>query len=89
MYKSNFCLHSWSIQRFLESNDVDVKYVNIDGDSQARHTLMTLNNGYASVPTLVFSDGTQLTEPSHARLRDKLNIKSPSLTDRIKAVFGH
>jgi hypothetical protein len=33
---------------------------------------MEINNGNASVPTLVFPDGSTLTEPSTAVLRQKL-----------------
>jgi mycoredoxin len=88
VYKSSFCPHSWSIERFLKSNDIPIKLINIDRDSQARQEVMAINNGFASVPTLIFPDGSQLTEPSFAQIRDKLDIDIPSLTTRLKGVFG-
>jgi len=88
MYTSKFCAHSWSVQRFLKSHGVVVEMINIDRDRQARQELMAINGGYASVPTLIFSDGTQLTEPSLGQLRNKLEIETPSVKTRIKRILG-
>ena len=51
---------------FLDKNEIDVDKISIDGNMVARAELMALNGGYASVPTLIFPDGAQLTEPSFA-----------------------
>ena len=88
MYTSSFCAHSWSVQRFLKSHGVAVKLINIDRNEQARQELMAINGGYASVPTLIFSDGTQLTEPSFGQLRSKLEIEKASVKARIKRILG-
>lgn len=87
-YKSTFCPHSWSVERFLKSNDIPVKLINIDHDPQARQEVMALNNGFASVPTLIFADGSQLTEPSFAQIRTKLGIEKPSLFAYLKGILG-
>lgn len=86
-YKSTYCAHSWTVEQFLEANNVPIKKININHDPQARQEVMALNNGYASVPTLVFPDGTQLTEPSIAQLKEKLGINSPSLITTLKGFF--
>ena len=88
VYTSSFCAHSWGVERFLKSNDISIKLINIDKDPQARQDLMAVNRGYASVPTLIFPDGTQLTEPSFGQIRDKLGIDTPSLIERIKGFLG-
>ncbi|MFQ5399672.1 MAG: glutaredoxin family protein [Anaerolineae bacterium] len=88
MYTSSFCSHSWSVERFLEDYEIPVRLINIDRNPKARKKLIALNNGYASVPTLIFPDGMQLTEPSFSQLRDKLGIESPSLFDKIRGLFG-
>jgi mycoredoxin len=88
MYTSNFCAHSWSVQSFLKFHGVAVECINIDRNQQARQELMAINGGYASVPTLIFSDGTQLIEPSFGQLRSKLEIETPSVKTRIKRIFG-
>jgi mycoredoxin len=88
VYTSTYCMHSRSIERFLKQNDIEAEFINIDGDPDARQLVMSLNDGYASVPTLIFPDGTQLTEPSYRTLRAKLGIETPSLVDRLKGSFG-
>jgi mycoredoxin len=88
LYTSNFCGHSWAIERFMKEHEIPVDLINIDQKPEAREQVMALNNGYASVPTLVFPDGTQLTEPSFRELRAKLDMNSAGLFDKIRDVFG-
>ena len=88
LYTSTFCPHSWSVERFLKSNDVPIRLVNIDKDPQARQEVMAVNQGFASVPTLIFPDGSQLTEPSFGQIRAKLGIEAPSLIKRIGGILG-
>ena len=88
LYMSRWCAHSMSVERFLDRNDVVVEKINIDGNSEAREELIHLNEGYASVPTLLFPDGTKLTEPSFSQIRKKLDMEPPpGLVDRIRSVF--
>lgn len=56
----------------LKLSDVEFEYVNIHADSQAAAHVRAINNGYESVPTLVFPDGATLTEPSTLQLKRKL-----------------
>ena len=88
VYTSTFCPHSWSVERFLKAHDVAIKLVNIDKNPQARQEVMAVNRGYASVPTLIFPDGSQLTEPSFGQIRAKLGIEAPGLMTRIKGILG-
>ena len=88
LYTSNFCSHAWAVERFLEQHEVPTDVVNINEDVAARRRVVELNNGYASVPTLVFPDGSYLTEPSFGQLKHKLGIESPGLVQRIKDALG-
>ncbi|MFN2136872.1 MAG: glutaredoxin family protein [Candidatus Promineifilaceae bacterium] len=88
VYTSTYCMHSRSVERLLKKHDIVAEFINIDGDREARQAVMALNDGYASVPTLLFPDGTQLTEPSSKVLLAKLGLESPSLADRLKGAFG-
>lgn len=88
MYSSDYCGHSWTVESFLSEQGIPVELVNIDRDQEARAKLKSLNNGYASVPTLIFPDGTQLTEPSIRELKAKLGIETPGLMDKIRGAFG-
>ena len=46
--------------------------VNIERDEAAAETVMKANGGNQTVPTLVFSDGSALTNPSIHEVKDKL-----------------
>jgi mycoredoxin len=47
-------------------------YINIRQDQAGLEHVRAINGGDESVPTLVFPDGTTLTEPGEAELRAKL-----------------
>jgi hypothetical protein len=51
---------------------VAFEYVDILRDEDGRQRVLEINNGYASVPTVVFADGSTLTEPSPEQLKQKL-----------------
>ena len=76
------------VERFLEDYDIEAVHINIDLDAEARQELILLNGGYASVPTLLFPDGSKLTEPSLKSLRRKLDLESPGFMEQIRALFG-
>ncbi len=89
LYTSRWCVHSRSIEGYLSRNDISVQKINIDGNQEARQELIEINGGYASVPTLIFPDGTKLTEPSLSKLRRKLNLETPvGLKERIRVALG-
>lgn len=88
LYTSNWCAHAMSVEGFLEKYNISVNTINIDGNREARERLIEINGGYASVPTLIFPDGSKLTEPSFGQLREKLSIKPPAgIIDRIRGGF--
>jgi hypothetical protein len=67
----------------MKRNEIDIEEVSIDGDMIARAELMEINRGYASVPTLIFPDGTRLTEPGFRDIRRQLGLEKPSLISRL------
>jgi mycoredoxin len=89
LYSSGWCAHSRSVENFLKRNEINVHRINIDGDDEARRRLMDLNNGFASVPTLLFPDGTKLIEPSFSDIRQKLGMeRPPGLADRVRSLLN-
>lgn len=56
----------------LETARVPFSYVNINENWDARERVREINGGNESVPTLVFRDGSTLTEPGVGSLREKL-----------------
>jgi len=86
VYGTTWCPDCKRVKNFLELNRVPYAWVNIEEDDEAMQYVEEVNNGYRSVPTLVFSDGSTMTEPSDGELAEKLNI-SQQLDD--KAVKPH
>lgn len=72
MYTTDWCPDCWRAKKVMDSLQVDYTEVNISNDEEAIETVIRLNNGYRSVPTLVFPDGSVLTEPSTSALVAKL-----------------
>lgn len=72
LYGHSGCPSVPLVRTLLEKSGVTFEYINIRIDETGRSRVRELNNGYESVPTLVFPDATTLTEPSSRVLRDKL-----------------
>ena len=73
-YGSKYCGHSRVAQNYLSRNDIEFEYYDVNNDPEAEAYVKELNNGNRSVPTLVFPDGTVMTEPSNAEIGKKLGI---------------
>jgi mycoredoxin len=56
----------------LDEAHIEYEYVNIYADEAARKRVRQINRGCESVPTLVFPDGSTLTEPSRYELQTRL-----------------
>lgn len=56
----------------LDELGIAYSYVDIHLDANARLRVRRINHGCESVPTLVFPDGSTLTEPSVPELQQRL-----------------
>ena len=72
LYGSPTCAGVPPVRGVLERAGVAFEYVDILRDEDGRQRLLEINSGYASVPTLVFADGSTLTEPSPEQLKRQL-----------------
>lgn len=75
VYGADWCLPARRTKRFLEQHEVQFEWINVDESQQADARVRQINDGYRSVPTLVFQDGSTLTEPSLDELADRLGIE--------------
>jgi len=60
------------VTAMLTQAKVAFEYINIRQQPDAAAQVRAINNGNESVPTLVFPDGSTLTEPSASELKRKL-----------------
>ena len=89
MYGTPTCPMVPPVRGVLNRAQVEFDYVNIMEDATGSARVKEINNGNASVPTLVFPDGSTLTEPSTAVLRQKLEalgyeVAKPNLWQVLK-----
>ena len=71
-YGSPTCGRVPAVRDALEQFNVEFEYVDIARDAQGRQRVRDINGGFESVPTLVFPDGSTLTEPSTPELKARL-----------------
>jgi mycoredoxin len=72
LYSTPWCGYCHRLKGQLQREGIVFDEVDIERDPDAAITVMNINDGNQTVPTLVFSDGTALTNPSVAQVKAKL-----------------
>jgi mycoredoxin len=72
MYGTTWCGDTRRSRAFLEGKKIPYRWVDIELDAEGRRFVEKVNKGFRSVPTIVFPDGTILTEPSNTVLANKI-----------------
>ena len=72
MYGAEWCGDCRRSKKFLDSNNVKYNYIDVEADASASDKVIEINGGMRSIPVIIFSDGTHLTEPSDSALNEKL-----------------
>ena len=74
VYGTAWCGDCFRTRRLLDKYAISYVWIDIDRDRQAEDFVIKTNDGNRSVPTIVFGDGSILTEPSSATLLHQLGI---------------
>ena len=72
MYTTTWCGFCARLKSGLQREGIEWNEVDIERTEGAADVVMKANGGNRTVPTLVFDDGTTLTNPSVAQVREKL-----------------
>ena len=72
MYCTPWCGFCRRLKSQLAREGIEVVEVDIEQDPEAADYVMSVNGGMQMVPTVLFSDGTALTNPSAAQVRERL-----------------
>ncbi len=72
MYGADWCGDCRRSERLLNELNVEYTKIDTDADVTAADKVIEINGGAKSIPVIVFSDGTHLTEPSDNDLKAKL-----------------
>lgn len=74
IYMTQHCGDCHRAKGVLDRYGIPYRAIDIGQDEQATITVQRLNRGYRSVPTIVFPDGSHLSEPSPRELMGKLGL---------------
>jgi mycoredoxin len=72
MYTTDWCGYCVRLKHGLEREGIAFEEVNIERVPDAAELVMQVNGGNRTVPTLVFPDGSALTNPSLREVKAKL-----------------
>lgn len=73
-YGSSWCWDCRRAKKYLLDNGIEFHYIDIGRDEAGEKFVLSVNNGMRSIPTIVFTDGSILVEPSNSELGQKLEI---------------
>ena len=72
IYSTQWCGYCHRLMKQLEREGVAFVTVDIENDAEAAAYVMQVNGGNQTVPTVVFADGSALTNPSLIEVKAKL-----------------
>jgi mycoredoxin len=75
IYGNLWCGGSRRARLLFEQHHIPYCWVDIEKDEVAARLVESLAKGYRSVPTIVWPDGTKLTEPTESELETKLGVR--------------
>jgi len=72
MYSTPWCGYCTRLKRQMDREGIAFTDVDIERDSRALDYVMSVNGGNQTVPTVVFPDGTALTNPSLMQVKERI-----------------
>ena len=76
LYSTTWCGYCKRLKRQLGDLGITFEEINIEEVADAAQIVERINNGNRTVPTLVFSDGSSMTNPSVSQVSEKLSSLS-------------
>ena len=72
MYTTRWCGFCRRLKAQLAREGIEMREVDIEADESAAEYVMSVNGGNQTVPTVVFPDGSAMTNPSAAQVKARL-----------------
>jgi mycoredoxin len=72
MYSTPWCGYCHRLRGQMDRAGIEYQVVDIEADPAAADLVMAVNGGNQTVPTVVFPDGSALTNPSLAQVQARL-----------------
>lgn len=74
IYTTRWCPHCRRLKRGLRRNGIQWREIDIEKDTAAADFVASVNDGNRTVPTVVYGDGTVVTNPPLRDIRAKLGV---------------
>ncbi len=72
VYTTSWCPFSRRLVLDLDRAGIEFDDIDVDESAEAATLVQSLNNGNRTVPTVVFADGSSLTNPHLSQVQAKL-----------------
>ncbi len=72
MYTTPWCGYCHRLKSQLDREGITYELIDIEQRPEAAAVVESANNGNQTVPTLVYADGTAMTNPSVIQVKQKL-----------------
>jgi mycoredoxin len=72
MYTTRWCGFCRRLKAQLAREGIEMREVDIEADESAADYVMSVNGGNQTVPTVVFADGSAMTNPSAKQVKERL-----------------
>jgi mycoredoxin len=74
MYSTTWCGYCRRLKSQLDREGIAYTEINIEQDPESAAFVEKANGGNQTVPTVLFPDGTTLTNPSLAQVKQKIGV---------------
>ena len=72
MYTTTWCGYCRRLKSQLAREGIEIIEVDIEREPDAAEYVMSVNGGFQTVPTVLFPDGSTLTNPSARAVRQRM-----------------
>jgi mycoredoxin len=73
MFTTTWCGYCVRLKKLMQREGIEYAEVDIEQDASAAERVMQANGGNRTVPTLLFADGSALTNPSIDQVKAQLS----------------
>jgi len=72
MYSTSWCGYCHRLKSQFDREGIGYKVIDIEREPEAADFVMSVNGGNQTVPTILFPDGTTMTNPSITQVKQHL-----------------
>ena len=83
IYSTPWCGYCHRLMKQLDREGVGYEVVDIEQEPAGAEYVMSVNGGNQTVPTVVFADGSAMTNPSLGQVKERLAAQTAVQAERV------